>query len=118
MLLLRCVVVSSPICRRKIEWRAWTYASSPSSPRRTTWFVIPSMPERKDSRERVMCASWEVGVRFREIARWRSRRESLMWSAKRNSWDGFDIVAENSALCSTIRVLLCSERTRRARLSW
>lgn len=69
--------------------------------------MIPSMPERKDSRERVMCASWEVGVRFSEMARWRSRRESLMWSAKRNSWDGFDIAIENSALCRTIRVLLC-----------
>lgn len=53
-----------------------------------------------------MCASWEVGVRFREMARWRSRRESLMWSARRKSWDGFDIAAEDSALGSTVRVLL------------
>ena len=35
-----------------------------------------------------MVLSWELGSRFREIARCRSRRESLMWSARRKSWDG------------------------------
>ena len=35
-----------------------------------------------------MVPSWELGSRFREIARCRSSRESLMWSARRKSWDG------------------------------
>jgi hypothetical protein len=30
-----------------------------------------------------------LGERLREMARWRSRRESLMWSERRNSWEGF-----------------------------
>lgn len=54
-----------------------------------------------------MCASWEVGERFREMARWRSRRESLMWSARRKSWDGCDIGTEISARRGAVRDLLC-----------
>lgn len=92
--------------RRKV---VSTHASSPSSPRRMTSFVMPSMPVRKDSRERVMCASWEVGVRFKEMARWRSRRESFMWSARRKSLDGFNIATEVSARRSAVRDLLCCE---------
>ena len=47
-----------------------------------------SIPSRIDSRERDMVLSWELGSRFSEIARCRSSRESLMWSARRKSWDG------------------------------
>jgi hypothetical protein len=51
-----------------------------------------SMPSRKDSREREMLESCDgFGSRFSEIARWRSKRESLMWSARRRSWEGLDI---------------------------
>ena len=38
-----------------------------------------------------MCPSWEFGSRFNDIARCRSRRESLIWSASRKSWFGFDM---------------------------
>ena len=34
-----------------------------------------------------MVPSWKLGSRFKEIARCRSSRESLMWSARRKSWD-------------------------------
>lgn len=40
---------------------------------------------RKDSSDREMWPSWEFGSRFREMARCRSSRESLMWSARRKS---------------------------------
>ena len=42
-----------------------------------------SMPSRIDSRDRDMWPSWELGSRFRDMARWRSRSESLMWSANK-----------------------------------
>jgi len=42
-----------------------------------------SMPSRNDSSERDMWPSWELGSMLREIALWRSRRESLMWSASK-----------------------------------
>lgn len=61
------------------------HASSPSSCRRKTLSATSSMPERSDSRERVICASCEVGERLREMARWRSRRDSLIWSASSRS---------------------------------
>ena len=52
-----------------------------------------SMPSRKDSRERAICAVVDgLGSIERDRARCRSRRESLMWSARRKSWGGFDIV--------------------------
>jgi len=47
-----------------------------------------SKPSRRESKERDMWPSCEVGSRFREMARWRSRRESLMWSARRKYWFG------------------------------
>ena len=39
-------------------------------------------------REEEMLASCLLGSRLREMARWRSRRESLRWSARRKSWWG------------------------------
>ena len=57
--------------------------------------VRDSMPSRKDSRERDIWASWDgLGSMEREMARCRSRRESLMWSARRKSCEGFDMVGE------------------------
>jgi hypothetical protein len=47
------------------------------------------MPERSVSRERDIWPSWVLGDRLSEMALWRSRRESLMWSARRNSCGGF-----------------------------
>ena len=44
-----------------------------------------SMPSRKESREREMWLSWDEGSRSREMARCRSRSESLMWSERRKS---------------------------------
>ena len=55
-----------------------------------------SIPSRIESSERDMVLSWELGSRFREIARWRSRRESLMWSARRKSWDGLAMFVTRS----------------------
>lgn len=71
--------------------RGRTYAVSPASSRLSLWTAMFSRPARKDSREREMWPSWEFGSRFREMARWRSRRESLMWSARRKSWFGLDM---------------------------
>lgn len=68
-----------------------THALSPASSRLSLWTAMFSRPARKDSREREMWPSWEFGSRFREMARCRSRRESLMWSARRKSWFGFDM---------------------------
>ena len=59
------------------------------SPDCDCWFSKASMPSRIESRDREMWPSWELGSRFREIARWRSRSESFMWSARRYSCDGF-----------------------------
>lgn len=36
-----------------------------------------------------MWPSWVLGERLRDMARCRSRRESLMWSARRKSCGGF-----------------------------
>ena len=44
-----------------------------------------SRPSRIESRDREMWPSCVVGSRLREMARCRSRRESLMWSASRYS---------------------------------
>jgi hypothetical protein len=58
-----------------------------------------AMPSRKDSSERAIWLSW-LGLesRFRDMARWRSSRESLMWSERRKSCEGFDM-AVGAALC-------------------
>jgi hypothetical protein len=47
------------------------------------------MPERRVSSDRDIWPSCVFGERLSEMARWRSRSESLMWSARRNSWGGF-----------------------------
>ena len=46
---------------------------------------VASMPSRNNSSEREMLPSCAEGSRLSEIALWRSRRESLMWSARRYS---------------------------------
>lgn len=53
------------------------------------------MPERNCSSDRDIWPSCVFGERLREIARCLSSRESLMWSARRNSCGGFvvDIAA-------------------------
>lgn len=54
-----------------------------------------SIPSRNDSSDRDMLESVEgLGSSFSEMALCRSRRESLMWSARRRSCDGFDMVRE------------------------
>ena len=45
------------------------------------------MPDCSWSKEREIWPSLELGSRFRDMARWRSSRESLMWSASRNNCD-------------------------------
>ena len=81
---------------QRLERYCETYAESPASSSRVRSFVTPSRPSRKESRDLDMCPSWEFGSRFSEIARCRSRRESLTWSARRNSWFGFDMVVRLS----------------------
>jgi len=51
------------------------------------------MPERRESSDRDIWPSWVLGERSREMARWRSSNESLMWSASRKSWAGFVDIA-------------------------
>lgn len=72
-----------------------TYGS-PLSSKRVCCCSTASMPSRKDSRDLEMWPSWELGWRFRDIARCRSSSESLMWSAKRYSCDGFAMVLLHS----------------------
>ena len=51
------------------------------------------MPSRKDSNDREMLESWEgFGSRFNDMARCRSSKESLIWSARRSNCEGLDIV--------------------------
>lgn len=68
-----------------------TYVVSPASSRLSLSTAMFSRPARKDSRDLDMCPSCEFGSRFREIARCRSRSDSLMWSARRKSWLGLDM---------------------------
>ena len=68
-----------------------TYAESPACSNRARSFEMPSSPSRSESSDLEMCPSWELGSRFNEIARCRSKRESLIWSASRKSWLGLDI---------------------------
>ncbi len=63
-------------------WERGAYVS-PVSENRVCSTSRVSMPSRIDSRERDMWPSWELGSMFREIALWRSRRESLIWSASK-----------------------------------
>jgi hypothetical protein len=57
--------------------------------------VNVSRPARRDSSERVMGPSvLLLEGSLRDCARWRSRSESLMWSARRKSWCGdVDMIA-------------------------
>jgi hypothetical protein len=61
-----------------------TYSSAVSA----TCDSRDSMPEHSVSSERDIWPSWVLGDRLSEMALWRSRRESLMWSARRNSCGG------------------------------
>jgi hypothetical protein len=56
-----------------------------------------SMPERNCSRDREICASWALGERLSDMARWRSSSESLMWSDKRNNCGGLVAIATTEA---------------------
>ena len=56
------------------------------------------MPDSSWEREREVWLSCEDWSMLRVMARWRSRRESLMWSARRKSWDGLVDMAGACAL--------------------
>jgi hypothetical protein len=75
------------------------YNESPLCSSRTRSFVTPSKPSRMDSRDFDICPSWEFGSRFNDMARCRSRSESLIWSASRKSWFGFDMVVHFFCPC-------------------
>lgn len=62
------------------------YDSSPA-------FSRASRPSRNWSSEREMWPSWESRASLSVFARCRSRRESLMWSARRRRALGLDILA-------------------------
>jgi len=68
------------------------YVSSPASWRRACSFSSPSIPSRNWSSDREMWPSCESRERLSVFARCRSRRDSLMWSARRRSAFGFDMV--------------------------
>lgn len=51
------------------------------------------MPDRNCSMDREICPSWLLGERLREMARCRSSRDSLMWSARRKSCGGLVAIA-------------------------
>jgi hypothetical protein len=70
----------------------WGTDGSEVAPNRDCSASRASRPSRRESSDRDMWPSWELGSRFKEMARWRSRRESLIWSARRKSCDGFDMV--------------------------
>lgn len=57
-----------------------------------------SMPFLSVERERVTSASPGWGSMLSAAARWRSRRESLRWSARRKSCEGLDIVSRMGRL--------------------
>jgi hypothetical protein len=76
---------------------ARSYIESPPCSNRSRSFVTPSKPSRIDSRDLDICPSWEFGSRFKDIARCRSRRESLIWSASRKSWLVFDMMRAYSS---------------------
>jgi hypothetical protein len=65
-------------------WPRETYSSPVSS----VCDSSDSMPARSCSSDRAIWASWLLGERLSEMARWRSSRDSLMWSASRNSCGG------------------------------
>lgn len=69
-----------------------SYGSSFSS-RRAICISSDSIPSRRDSKERDISPSCELGSSLRDIALCRSRRDSFMWSASRKSCDGLLIVA-------------------------
>jgi hypothetical protein len=50
------------------------------------------MPDLSCSSERDIWASWLLEGRFRDTARCRSSRESLMWSANRKSCGGLVVM--------------------------
>ena len=68
---------------RSSYWPLNRDAVSSLSPDCDCWLSKASMPSRIESRDREMWPSWELGSRLREMARWRSSRESLIWSARR-----------------------------------
>lgn len=89
---------------RMVEW--CTYDVSPASCNRTRSAVTFSSPSFSESSEREMWPSCEVGSSLSDIARCRSSKDSLMWSARRKYWLGFAIFAgirgENGVLSSVV----------------
>lgn len=77
-----------PWCWDGGRWCAW---ETDSSGFWESWASKAEMPEESDSSEREIWPSWVFGERFRDTARWRSRSDSLMWSARRNSWAGLAV---------------------------
>lgn len=77
------------------------YDVSPVSDNRILSWVTFSSPSRSDSSDREICPSCDVGSRFNDIARCRSNKESLMWSARRKYWFGLAIseTAEMEGRC-------------------
>jgi hypothetical protein len=72
---------------RKGPWVA--YSSGVSS----TCDSSDSMPDRNCSSDLDIWPSWLLDGRLSDRARWRSSRESLMWSASRNSCGGLVAMA-------------------------
>lgn len=66
--------------------------------------ITLSSPSRKESSDREICPSCEVGSRFRDIARCLSSKDSLMWSANRKYWFGL-------AMVLVVTVVLLEKRT-------
>lgn len=60
------------------------------------------MPDRSCSSDLDIWPSWVLEERLRDMARWRSSSDSLMWSASRNSWGGLVamvVVVVNEETC-------------------
>jgi len=70
-------VRSSNCCRNRDDCESAPLSDSVSC------FSKASMPSRIESSDRDMWPSWEFGSRLRLMARCRSSRDSLMWSARR-----------------------------------
>lgn len=73
-----------------VEWGPWAVAYS--SGMSSTCDSSDSMPERNCSRDLEIWPSWLLEGRFSDRARCRSSSESLMWSARRNSWGGLVVI--------------------------
>lgn len=93
-------------CHHEItEFLHSTYVVSPASSNRIRSFPRPSRPVFKSSSDRPMCPSCVVCSRFSEMARCRSRSESFMWSARRLSCLGFDMINGSACTCEFLNCI-------------